>query len=145
MRLFALGILVQASFGLGALIVVRWGFRSWPQGSYTWIPGLITVAGLVVLVWLGRLLSAKGLSFGLIVAAWYLGRVAGALASKALPGVGFDSSLLDAASFGALAIEDGRLGFGTPSLVAALLPVAVLAAGYVWGRCGQVRAGDGPG
>ena len=137
-RLFALTVLVQAGFGFGALLLVRWGFRSWPQGSYTWIPGLITVAQLGVLVLIGRLLGARGLPFLLAAFAWYLGRIAGVLISKVLPGVGLDASLLDTASFGVLVLEDGRLGLGAPSLTAMILPLVVFAVAYVWGRRGQV-------
>lgn len=142
-RLFAFGVLAQAGFGFAALIVVRWGFQSWPQGSYTWIPGLITIAGLSLLVWLGRFLGARGLPFAVIVAAWYLGRIAAVFVSKVLPGVGFDASLLETASFGALVLDGGgRLGFGSPSLEAAVLPVAVLAAAYAWGRRGRASSDE---
>jgi hypothetical protein len=141
-RLFAVGALVQAGFGLGALLITRWGFRSWPQGSYTWIPALIALAGLAVLALVGRALSARGLPFGLIVAAWYFGRIAGVLASWLLMGVAPDTPLLATATFGVLAPGDGRPTIGTPSLLSAALPLAVLAAAYVWGKRGQVRAED---
>lgn len=144
-RLFALTVLAQAGFGLGTLLVVRWGFQSWPQGAYVWIPTLIFVAQLGLLVWLGHLLGAKGLPFLLAVAAWYLGRIAGVLVSRALPDVGLDASLLRTASFGALVLEDGRLGWGAPSLAAAAVPLMVLAAAYVWGRRGRSSADDAPG
>jgi len=133
-RSFVLGVAMQAGFGLAALIVTRWGFRSWPQGAYTWIPAAVAVAEIIVLVAIGYALSARGLPFGLVVAAWYLGRLAGALASWLLPGVGLDAVLLDAASFGVLTSEGGRLAFGAPSLAAIVLPLAVLVAAGAWGR-----------
>lgn len=132
--LFCLGVSVQASFGLGTLLVIREGFRSWPQGSYTWIPILATLAGFIWVLLLARFLSAKGLPFGITVAAWYFGRIAGAFAGAALPGVGLDASLLETASFGALTFGRGRLALSFPSLVTALLPIAILAVGHAWGK-----------
>jgi len=135
-RLFALAVLVPAAFGFASLLVTRWGFRSWPQGSYVWIPLLITVAELAMLVLLGRALGAEGLPFGLAVTGWYVGRIAGAAASSLVAGVGLDASLLDSASFGALAVRDGGVVLAVPSLAGAVLPLAALALAYAWGRRG---------
>ncbi len=139
-KLFVIGVLAMGVFGLGSLMVVRWGFRSWPQVSYVGIPLLIALAGLAVLAVLGRELSVRGLSLGLLLVAWYLGRLAGAFAAGILPGVGVDASLIDTASFGALVVDDGRITLGVPSVASAVLPVAVLAVGHVWGRRAQREA-----
>jgi hypothetical protein len=130
--------MVQGGFGIGALLLVRWGFRSWPAGSYTWIPILVTIAGLGLLVVLGRALSMRGLPFGLIVASWYVGRLAGALASGLVPGIGLEAALIDAASFGTLSSGRAPITLDTASLIAAVLPIAVLAAASIWGT--RIRA-----
>jgi len=144
-RLFALAVLVPAAFGFASLLVVRWGFRSWPQGSYVWIPLLITLAEFAMLVLLGRVLGAGGLPLGLAVAGWYAGRIAGAAASSQVAGVGLDAALLESASFGALVVRDGGVAFAVPSLAAAVLPLAALAIAYAWGRPHRMPgAGAGP-
>lgn len=142
--LFAAGVVVQASFGVLALIVTRWGFRSWPTGSYTWIPALVGVAGFLVLLLLGRLLGARGLPFPLLAVAWYCGRIAGALASALVTHDGIDSSLVATASFGLVLPEPGRMVLGTPSVLPAAAQLTVLGLAYLWGK-GSRRSTSTPG
>jgi len=134
LRLFAIGILAQALLGLLSVVVTRWAFRSWPAGAYTWIPGLIGVAGVLVLVGLAYTLASRGLPFVLLAAAWLIGRLAGAVVAAVLPGVGFDPALIASASFGLLVVDGGRLAIDTPSLPSLLAQLVILSLAYLWGR-----------
>lgn len=131
--LFAVGLLVQAVFGVLALMVTRWGFQSWPTGSYTWIPGSIAIAGVIEIIWLGRALGRRGLPLPLLLAAWFIGRLLGAAASGLVLPDGIDAGLVAAASFNMLVIEDGRLALGTLPALSILLSIAVLALAHRWG------------
>lgn len=138
-RLFLGGVLAQAAFGLVAVVVTRAAFRSWPAGAYTWIPGLLGVAGLLVLIALAHALAVRGLPFVLVVAAWLLGRLTGAVAAAVLPGVGIDPALLATASFGMLVLDAGALRLGAPSLVALAVQLAALALAYRAGTRARAR------
>ncbi len=131
--LFAFGVLVQAVFGVLALMVTRWGFRSWPTGSYTWIPGLIAVAGVIEIIWLGRALGSRGLPLPLLVAAWFIGRLLGAAASGLVLPDGIDAGLVAAASFNMLVIDNGQLALGALPALSMLLSITVLTLAHRWG------------
>ncbi|MDP2401392.1 MAG: hypothetical protein Q8M66_05385 [Actinomycetota bacterium] len=136
-QLFAIGVLGQATFGLLAVVVTRWAFRSWPAGAYTWTPGLIGLAGALVLAGLAYVLAVRGLSFVLVASAWFFGRLAGAIAAAVVPGVGVDPVLVATASFGLLVLDGNRLTIGTPSLLALLAQLAILSLAYLWGKRGR--------
>lgn len=134
MQLFAGGVLAQAALGLIAVVVTRWAFRSWPAGAYTWVPGLIGVVAVLLIVGLASLLAFRGLSFVLVASAWFFGRLAGALASGIVPGMGIDPLLVATASFGLLVLDGSRVTIGTPSLLPLLGHLAIVSVAYVWGR-----------
>ncbi len=133
LRLFAIGVCVQATVSVLALLITRSGFRSRPSFAYTWIPAIVGLAALVALVALGYALARRGLPLVLVVAAWIIGRLAGVIASSLVPGVGIDSSLLASASFNLLVLDTGRLTAGVPS-VALILQLTALSLAHAWGR-----------
>lgn len=128
--LLAGALLTQAAYGVLSVVVTRWGFRAWPQGSYTWVPGILAVGALAVLVGIGWYLGARGAPFAAIVAAWYAGRVAGALAASLVTGGGLDASLLSRASFGLVTMDAGRVVLGAPDVAPFVVSLAVLGAVY---------------
>ncbi len=144
-RLFAIGVAVQCAFGFLSLLVVRWGFRSWPQGAYTWIPGALSAGSLLVLAGIGYSLARRGSPIALTAFAWLTGRLMSVLASSLVPGVGIDNGLLAVASFGLVSIDSQGLTTGQPSLGSLLAHLAVLAAAHMSGRLrgGSSSAGRG--
>jgi hypothetical protein len=142
-KLFSIGVLAQAAFGAVAVVVIRWGFRSWPAGSYTWIPGLIGLAGLVLLVTLGYELAVHGLALPLVAAAWLVGRVAGVIVAAAVPGVGVDASLLATATFGFLIANTQGVTIGVPTLVPLVVQLTALSLAWLWGRRNRRLQGSG--
>ena len=133
MWLFAIGVLAQATAGVLAILVTRWSFRSLPVYAYTWIPAVVGLGSLVVLVGIGYALSRRSLPLFLVIAAWFVGRLAGVIASAIVPGVGIDAGLLASVSFGLLVLDTGRLTLGLPS-AALLLQLGVLALASALGR-----------
>lgn len=127
--LLLLAAVLQAAMGVVSVAITREGFRSWPQGSYTWIPGILGVTALLLAVILYWYLATRGLSFPWLLVAWFAGRVAGAFASIPLTD-GLDGSLLSISSFGLLSAEGGRIGLGAPNIGPALPHIAAVALGW---------------
>ena len=101
--------------------------------AYTWIPAVVGLGSLVVLVGIGYALSRRSLPLFLVIAAWFVGRLAGVIASAIVPGVGIDAGLLASVSFGLLVLDTGRLTLGLPS-AALLLQLGILALASTLGR-----------
>ncbi len=126
-------VLAQATFGLVAVLISRWAFRSWPTGAFTRAPGLVGVAGILLVIGLSSALGARGLAFGLVAATWIVGRLLGAIAAAVIPGVGIDAALLASASFGLLSRDGGRVVLGAPTILPLLAQLTVLFIGQRWG------------
>lgn len=131
---------LQAAYGVFSVAVVRLGFRVWPRGSYTWIPGMLAVGSLGVLVAIGWFLGARRVPLLALVAAWYAGRIGGAAASVLVAEGGLDAALFARASFGLLRASEGRIQIGAPDVFPMLTSLAVLAAAWWW--AGRRHAGS---
>ncbi len=131
---FLAGVVAQALFGLLSLLAVQWGFRWWPAGSYTWIPVSRDIASLALTAAMALVLARQGLSLPALSGALLLGRVAGAVAGMAVPGVGLDAGLLAGATFGVLSVGGSGLRFGTVQFPALAAHLGALASGYAWAR-----------
>ncbi len=138
---FLVGAGAQAAAGFASMLVTRWGFRSWPSGSYTWIPVILDLAGLVLVLLVARALSSRGLSWTLVLGAWLVGRIGGVLSGALVPGVGLDAGLVSRATFGLPVAGQGGLAVGFGQLLPLTAQLVIMTLGYAWGRLGLDGSG----